>query len=83
MYSTVTINLDHGFATEEAAIAPAPAATSVVLGTSPARGKPAAKPASAAPIVAKPWSKFIVTVEYIELVAANVAESPDAARPST
>ena len=30
--------------------------------------KPAAKPSGAAPIVSKPWCKFTVTVEYIELV---------------
>lgn len=53
------------------------AASSVVLTT-----KPAAKPAPAAPkaggaspIVTKPWCRFTVTVEYIELVSAAAADA--------
>ncbi|MBI4622227.1 MAG: hypothetical protein HY736_03265 [Verrucomicrobia bacterium] len=72
---------------EEAGAAEAlPAAPSVVLSTASAVAKAAPKKAgaratTAAPIVAKPVSKFTVTVEYIELVLP-VADSPDAPTPA-
>ncbi|MBI5768167.1 MAG: hypothetical protein HZA93_10250 [Verrucomicrobia bacterium] len=53
---------------DETPAQPAPAA-SVVLSAKPAAPKAPAKPATAAPIVAKPLSKFTVTVEYVVLVA--------------
>ncbi len=64
-------------------------APSVVLNAEPAASapKPAApKAPGAAPIVAKPWCKFTVTVEYIELVppVGAVAEvAADPAKPTT
>jgi hypothetical protein len=60
--------------------APAPVA-SVVLTNKPAAPKAPAKPAAPAPIVAKPLSKFTVTVEYIVLVAPP-AGATEAAKPS-
>ncbi len=76
-----------------AAIAPPePAATSIVLttGAAPRESKPIVKPAptasSTAPIVAKPWCRFTVTVEYIEIVPpAGTEAGPDAepAKPTT
>ena len=60
-------------------LAPTPKPTVVAL-------KAAPKVATAAPIVTKPLSKFTVTVEYLDLVAAPApaAEAPAAdAKPST
>ncbi len=72
-----------------AAAAPA-APPSVVLTTNAAApkvaAKPAAKPPTAGPIVSKPWCKFTVTMEYIELVPAigALAETTaEAAKPTT
>lgn len=73
-------------AVEEIAEVEAPA-PSVVLSAAPAakpKGSVPAKPPGAAPIVAKPWSKFTVTVEYIELVPAAGSEvPPEAPKTST
>lgn len=77
---------------DEAAAAPgtdaAPAlAPSIVLDATSAEAAPAAPPKRArpapAPIVAKSFSKFTVTVEYIELAppAAPAAEAPAAPTP--
>jgi hypothetical protein len=77
---------------DASAAASSPGAPSVVLNAESAA--PAAKPAApvapkapgAAPIVAKPWCKFTVTVEYIELVppAGTVADTAaDPAKPTT
>jgi hypothetical protein len=72
-------------AAEPAAVADegANAAPSVVLAAKPA-SKPAVaavRPSGAAPIVTKPWCRFTVTVEYIELVAPSVADaSPEAGK---
>lgn len=66
---------------ENASADPTSSAPSVVLSAAPAAAKPvpkapAVRATAAAPIVAKPISKFTVTVEYIELVvpAANAAD---------
>jgi hypothetical protein len=62
--------------------AAAPAAASFVLSATPAPATAprtvTAKPATAAPIVAKPLSRFTVTVEYLDLVApaADTAAAP-------
>lgn len=67
---------------------PAPnAETSVVLTAGPAAAapKPAARPPAkpaGGPIVSKPWCKFTVTVEYIELVPAAGAVAETAAEPA-
>lgn len=73
---------------------PADSAPSVVLSPEPATkaAKKATPPAKAAkksvpratPIVARPWSKFTVTVEYIDLVPASnpSEEAPAEAAPS-
>lgn len=61
----------------------APAANSVVLTTAAPKPKAVAaapKPVGTAPIVAKPWCKFTVTVEYIELVPPAGSEA--AAEPA-
>jgi hypothetical protein len=75
-----------------AAGTPGPVESSVVLTARPAASKPqpTAKPApripSVGPIVSKPWCKFTVTMEYIELVppAGTVAEvAAESAKPTT
>ena len=74
---------------DDATAVATPDATSIVLTTKAAPAKSAtkmltAKPAGASPIVAKPWCKFTVTVEYIELVAPTIADAAtDAAKPTT
>lgn len=78
-------------ATEEAATTAGPAPASIVLTTdasapSPGGQRPAVKTPAIAPIVAKPLSKFTVTVEYISLVPpAGDAPAVDAAaaKPAT
>ncbi|MBL9188867.1 MAG: Amuc_1100 family pilus-like protein [Opitutaceae bacterium] len=78
-------------ATNDAAAEENPAA-SIVLAAVPASPKaapkaaparPAARPSNVAPIVAKPFSKFTVTVEFVELVTAPPppAEAAPAAPP--
>ena len=77
---------------EDAAVPAAPASASIVLTTDgpaarPGAAKPAAKPPTIAPIVAKPLSKFTVTVEYIALVSSSATAAPEAgpgaAKPTT
>ena len=76
---------------DDAAAAPAipSAAASVVLSATPSPVKTVTvKPNTAAPIVAKPLSKFTVTVEYIDLVSANAVAGvadpgPGSASPAT
>ncbi|MSU72861.1 MAG: hypothetical protein EXS43_11040 [Opitutus sp.] len=68
-------------------VAPSSTAASVVLGVQPAAPKPTAKKvapkaSAAAPIVAKPYSKFTVTVEYLDLVTPPAA-SADGETPPT
>ncbi len=59
-----------------------PVAASIVLTTdAPAPAKPAAKKSTIAPIVAKPLSRFTVTVEYIVLAPAATGQ-PDPAKPT-
>ncbi len=71
---------DEAAANPEEAVATPPAANaaSVVLSLEPAAAKPASKKlapkaSTAAPMVAKPYSKFTVTVEYIDLVTPAAA----------
>ncbi len=65
-----------------------PAESSIVLTAKPANGapqsvvKPAARAPGIAPIVSKPWCKFTVTVEYIELVPPAGTEAEAAAEPA-
>ena len=70
---------------EDAASASASAPASVVLRTEPAVPKsgPKSNPKApgVAPIVAKPWCKFTVTVEYIELVSPATTVADAAAQP--
>jgi hypothetical protein len=68
----------------EESVAAAPAEPSVVLTVKPAvsTAKSAPKAATAGPIVAKPWCKFTVTVEYIELVPSPGAVADAAAEPA-
>jgi hypothetical protein len=65
---------------------PPSAAPSIVLTTDSPAAKPGAqstpKAPSVAPIVAKPWCKFTVTVEYIELVPAAGAVADAAGAPA-
>ncbi len=93
------VEVDSATAEESAAVAVAPSedatdvsAASVVLNLTPkAVAKPATltttvKGSSAVPIVAKPLSKFTVTLEYLDLVTAPAApaEAPAAdAKPTT
>ncbi|MSU24933.1 MAG: hypothetical protein EXS32_14060 [Opitutus sp.] len=78
-------------AAEETAVVE-PAAASVVLTAAPRAAKPVGgakptpKPPGIAPIVTKPFSKFTVIVEYIELVPPAGAATDDAAtatKPTT
>jgi hypothetical protein len=62
---------------DDAAPADVSTAPSVVLSAKPAPKPVTVKP-TAAPIVAKPLSKFTVTVEYIVLVAAPTADATPA-----
>jgi hypothetical protein len=49
-----------------------------------ARGRPMRNVARSAPIVARPWTAFTVTIEYVELAAAPAARAaPDAPKPAT
>jgi hypothetical protein len=71
------------------AAADTPPAPSVVLAivpkapAAPTSGKPLPKVPVAIPIVSKPLSKFTVTVEYLDLVAAPASETPAAdAKPT-
>ena len=79
-------------AAEEGAIADEAPAASVVLVAKPKKAAAvtvataAPKPVTAAPIVAKPLSKFTVTIEFLDLVIAPAppAETPAAdAKPTT
>lgn len=68
---------------EEAVVSAEPAAPSVVLSVEPAPVKKAPPRTSAAlPIVAKPLSKFTVTVECVELVPPK-SDAPSADAPAT
>jgi hypothetical protein len=71
------------------AAADTPPAPSVVLAivpkapAAPTSGKPLPTVPVAIPIVSKPLSKFTVTVEYLDLVAAPASETPAAdAKPT-
>jgi len=72
---------------DDPAVASDSTATSTVLSVASAPPpKPALKPSGTAPIVAKPWCKFTVTVEYIELVppaGADAAPAAETAKPNT
>lgn len=77
-------------AAEDATASTGPIAPSVVLTAAApaatAASKPAAKIPAVAPIVAKPWCKFIVTLEYLDLVppaTATADTGADAAKPTT
>ena len=80
--TTVAENSPTASAADDSTEPEAPA-NSVVLTAKPKAKAPppAAKPSGAAPIVAKPWSKFTVIVEYIELVPPAGAEAA-AAEPA-
>lgn len=66
----------------EEATTVAAAATSTVLKAKPSAAVPKAN--AATPIVPKPWSRFTVTVEYIELVNAGSGETTaEAGKAST
>ena len=72
----------HATPEENAAAEPVPA--SIVLSVEPRPARRAEAPASSAqtaPIVAKPFSKFTVTVEYIQLVPVANAAAPE--KPTT
>lgn len=60
----------HPAAGDDVAVEPAPAPASVVLtlGPAPAPARKAIAGPAIAPIVGKPYSKFTVTVEYLELM---------------
>lgn len=84
--AAAVVPTEEGPVADTADTAPAP---SVVLSlvpkapAAPTSGKPLPKVPVAIPIVSKPLSKFTVTVEYLDLVAAPASETPAAdAKPT-
>ncbi len=73
--ATSTETTEASSAAEETAADPTAPSVVLTAKTPVPKAPGAPKPSNAAPIVTKPWCRFSVTVEYIELVAPAGAEA--------